>query len=236
MCVLGYERAFYFVCNNIQSSKNFCRPLHDYNSQECHDAMKASNPIHATLKVTQRPSWVHSPASYSPDTVSSLSMAFEDPDRGKLRMLLAGRYSYIHMARGHRSKCGSSVTPAAKTTPINIQYRQASPGQQLHRQRGRRNSTHWHPLRGSILPTQPSTTQSPIAAIPRPQPQNTRSNARNPSMRQGQESSRSLKLRKIPRPSQISYAREGVPTTSSRSPRVPIPCSSNRIASISQRW
>jgi hypothetical protein len=146
---------------------------------------------------------VHPPASYAPGTISSLSMAFEDPDGSKLRMLLAGRYSYIHMAREHRSKSRSSITPAAKTTPTNILTR--SPGQRLHRRRGRRNLT--HPLHTWPNSETPNPAQyNPIThrSNPKTTTANSRPNSRTPSTRQGQESSRSLKLRKIPRPPQPS--------------------------------
>jgi hypothetical protein len=47
----------------------------------------------------QQPSWVRSPFSYDIGSVSSLSVAFEDPDGGKLRALLAKHYLYIFGTR-----------------------------------------------------------------------------------------------------------------------------------------
>ena len=61
---------------------------------ECHRALTASNPSYASLSIMPKPSWVHPPTSYKPGSVSSLSVAFEDPDGSKLKMLLAERYLY----------------------------------------------------------------------------------------------------------------------------------------------
>jgi hypothetical protein len=65
-----------------------------------HDSLKLNNPMYASLIVMQWPRWVHPPNSYNSGSTSSLSVAFEDPDRSKLRMILAERYLYIH---GHRA-------------------------------------------------------------------------------------------------------------------------------------
>ena len=67
---------------------------------ECHTALAASNPSYASLSITQKPSWVRPPNSYPPGAVSSLSVAFEDPDGSKLKVLLAERYLY---ALGNRA-------------------------------------------------------------------------------------------------------------------------------------
>ena len=61
---------------------------------ECHTALAASNPSYASLSITQKPSWVHPPSSYKPGSISSLSVAFEDPDGSKLKVLLAEHYLY----------------------------------------------------------------------------------------------------------------------------------------------
>ena len=60
-----------------------------------HTALSAINPTYASLTVTQKPSWVCPPSSYAPGTISSLSVAFEDPDGSKLKALLAEHYLYI---------------------------------------------------------------------------------------------------------------------------------------------
>jgi len=67
---------------------------------ECHAVLAASNPSYVTLSIMQKPSWVCSPSSYLPGAVSSLSVAFEDPDGSKLKVLLAERYLY---ALGNRA-------------------------------------------------------------------------------------------------------------------------------------
>ena len=38
------------------------------------------NPLYASLNITQKPSWIHTPSSYSLYTVSSLVFAFKDRD------------------------------------------------------------------------------------------------------------------------------------------------------------
>jgi hypothetical protein len=72
--------------------------------QECHEALKAHNLLYTSLTVTQQPSWVRSPSSYDVGSISSLSLAFEDPDGGKLRALLAECYLYIFGTRASVKK------------------------------------------------------------------------------------------------------------------------------------
>jgi hypothetical protein len=71
-----------------------------YTLEECHTALTANNPAYATLTVTQLPSWVRAPSSYNSGAVSSLSVAFEDQDRTKLKALLAEHYLYCFGTRG----------------------------------------------------------------------------------------------------------------------------------------
>ena len=66
-----------------------------YTPEECHAALAAINSTYAALQITQKPSWVRPPTSYSHDSVSSLSVAFEDPDGCKAKALLVERYLYI---------------------------------------------------------------------------------------------------------------------------------------------
>ena len=47
----------------------------------------------------QKPSWVRPPSSYKQDAVSSLSVAFEDPDGTKSKALLAEQHLYIFGTR-----------------------------------------------------------------------------------------------------------------------------------------
>ena len=65
----------------------------------CHTILVQTNPFYASLTITQKPSWVCPPSFYSPNSVSSLSFAFEDPDRTKLKLILTERYLYLF---GHR--------------------------------------------------------------------------------------------------------------------------------------
>ncbi|KAH9958803.1 hypothetical protein BC827DRAFT_1269242 [Russula dissimulans] len=67
-----------------------------FTPDECHAALAAVNPYYATLLITQKPNWVWLPSSYNEEAISSLSIAFEDPDGTKLRTLLAARYLYFH--------------------------------------------------------------------------------------------------------------------------------------------
>jgi len=65
-----------------------------YTPEECHAALTAINPTYASLQITQKPSWVRPPSSYTHGSASSLSVAFEDPDGSKVKTLLAERYLY----------------------------------------------------------------------------------------------------------------------------------------------
>jgi len=62
---------------------------------QCHEALLAENPTYATLNVTQKPSWVRTPSSYAPNSTSSLTVSFEDPDGAKLKELLAVKCFFI---------------------------------------------------------------------------------------------------------------------------------------------
>jgi hypothetical protein len=62
---------------------------------ECHAALQANNPSNRSLRVTQLPSWVKPPSSYSPGQVSSLVVAFEDPDGTLLSSLLSPHHLFL---------------------------------------------------------------------------------------------------------------------------------------------
>ncbi|KAH9009321.1 hypothetical protein EDB84DRAFT_1571292 [Lactarius hengduanensis] len=66
-----------------------------YSPDECHAALVENNPTYSSLNVTQRPSWVRNPSSYANDAVSSLVVAFEDPDGSLARGLLASKMLFI---------------------------------------------------------------------------------------------------------------------------------------------
>ncbi len=62
-----------------------------YSPLECQQALLADNPAFRTLRLTQPPSWVRAPSTYTAGSLSSLVVAFEDPSGDSLRSLLAGR-------------------------------------------------------------------------------------------------------------------------------------------------
>jgi len=75
-----------------------------YSPDTCHTSLTANNPSYATLTIMQKPSWVHSPTSYKPNSISSLSVAFEDPDGSKLKTILAECYLYACSMRASVKK------------------------------------------------------------------------------------------------------------------------------------
>ena len=83
-----------------------------FSPERCHQALAASNPSYASLNITLKPSWVCPPTSYPPGAISSLSVAFEDPDGNKLKALLAEHYLYAY---GNRC----SVKKWKQQKPIN---------------------------------------------------------------------------------------------------------------------
>jgi hypothetical protein len=67
-----------------------------YTPEECHSSLVAHNPSYASLTVTQKPSWVHPPSTFTPEsTRSSLVVAFEDPDGSARRSLLSSKQLYL---------------------------------------------------------------------------------------------------------------------------------------------
>ena len=60
-----------------------------HSTHTSHQALLRENPSYAALTITQQPSWVKNPATYTPGAVSSLSFAFEDPDGSQLAHLLS---------------------------------------------------------------------------------------------------------------------------------------------------
>ncbi|KAH9174034.1 hypothetical protein EDB89DRAFT_1904759 [Lactarius sanguifluus] len=82
---------------------------------ECHDSLMLDNPMYRSLRFTQLPSWVRRPDSYQPGSLSSLVVAFEDPDGSTLRSLLASRSLYAFGSTGDLKRWKSK--PRAKTPP-----------------------------------------------------------------------------------------------------------------------
>jgi hypothetical protein len=70
-----------------------------YTPEECHRALLANNPQYAQLTITQKPSWVKSPSSYSPSSSSSLVFAFEDPDGTMKPIILNSKHVYLYGTR-----------------------------------------------------------------------------------------------------------------------------------------
>ncbi|KAH9018304.1 hypothetical protein EDB84DRAFT_1566504 [Lactarius hengduanensis] len=86
----------------------------------------AENPTYAALTVTQRPSWVRSPTSYSVNTLSSLVVVFKDLDGSLARGLMASKTLFIfgHCAtlrkwkqQSHPSKDKPHTLPSKSPSP-----------------------------------------------------------------------------------------------------------------------
>ncbi|KAH9033609.1 hypothetical protein EDB85DRAFT_2227530 [Lactarius pseudohatsudake] len=70
-----------------------------YSPSELHAALLADNPAYRGLRLTQPPSWVRAPSTYTPGSLSSLVLTFEDPSGDSLRLLLAERslFAFGHL-------------------------------------------------------------------------------------------------------------------------------------------
>ena len=79
-----------YVINSVPTGASKDRG--PFNPDECHTAPVAMNPSYASLMVSQKPSWVRPPLSYTSGSVSSLVVAFEDRNGSKLRAPLAEYY------------------------------------------------------------------------------------------------------------------------------------------------
>ncbi|KAI0250104.1 hypothetical protein BJV78DRAFT_1283557 [Lactifluus subvellereus] len=77
---------------------------------ECHAALISENPAYAALPVTQKPSWVCPPSTYTANTSSSLVVAFEDPDGSRAQELLSSHQLYI-FGTCAKVKCWKTVPP-----------------------------------------------------------------------------------------------------------------------------
>src|SRR6266702_612013 len=89
-----------------------------YSPSECHQALMADNPAFRTLRLTQPPSWVRAPSTYSPGSVSSLVVAFEDPSGDSLCSLLGGKtlFAFGHageLRRWKQKPRGKAATSAS---------------------------------------------------------------------------------------------------------------------------
>lgn len=84
-----------------------------YTPEECHQALLSDNPHYAQLTITQKPSWVKSPSSYTPSSFSSLVFAFEDPDGSKKASFLNSKYVYLYGTRANLRKWKTAKQTAA---------------------------------------------------------------------------------------------------------------------------
>src|SRR6266581_4521052 len=66
---------------------------------ECQHALALDNPSYGCLTITQLPSWVHSPFSYTSGSYLSLVVAFEDPDGSIASGMVAAKWLYLFSAQ-----------------------------------------------------------------------------------------------------------------------------------------
>src|SRR6266702_1478263 len=88
-----------------------------YTSLECHQVLFTNNPGYHTLRHTQPLSWIRSPSTYSPSSVLSLVVAFEDPSGESLQSLLTGKTLFAFGHSGDlwhwKQKPHSAAVPSA---------------------------------------------------------------------------------------------------------------------------
>jgi len=66
-----------------------------HSSAVCQHALALDNPSYGRLTITQLPSWVCSPFSYTPSSYSSLVVAFEDPNGLIASSIVATKWLYL---------------------------------------------------------------------------------------------------------------------------------------------
>ncbi|KAH9012470.1 hypothetical protein EDB85DRAFT_1900352 [Lactarius pseudohatsudake] len=92
-----------------------------FSPSELHAALLADNPAYRGLRLTQPPSWVRAPSTYTPGSVSSLVLTFEDPSGDSSRSLLAERslFAFGHSGELKRwkAKPRSTAKPPASAPP-----------------------------------------------------------------------------------------------------------------------
>lgn len=89
-----------------------------FDPAECDTDLRSNNPVYRGLKITQRPSWVRNPTSYTPDSSSSLVFAFEDPDGTLARKVIATpfyAFGTATQAKRWKAKPANSKTPPPST-------------------------------------------------------------------------------------------------------------------------
>jgi hypothetical protein len=111
-----------------------------YTPDEVHNALVIENPAYAALTITQKPSWVRDPSTYSSSAISSFSVSFEDPDGTSAQTLLRHKtfYAFGHVATVKRWKQSppkrvpSTPTPNKPTTTTPRAFLPTGEGSHLH--------------------------------------------------------------------------------------------------------
>ena len=153
-----------------------------YTPDECHAVLSAINPSYSTLSIMQKPSWVRPPSSYEPDAVSSLSVAFEDPDGSKSKALLAERHLYAFGTRATVKKwkyCQTNKETSKTSAAEHIQSGKSTDEQdvEIHLTSPPLPSTFLARPKHTAATSRPSGPSSPTSTINIP-PQRTRSKTR----------------------------------------------------------
>ncbi|KAF8258785.1 hypothetical protein EI94DRAFT_1707676 [Lactarius quietus] len=120
---------------------------------ECHAALALDNPSYASLNITCKPSWVQDPHSYSEGAISSLIVAFEDPDGSLACGLLAKKVLYVF---GH---CATLRKWKQRPTP-------ASPHPELADNTQKPNTSNLSDIDKLILKTAQEPTHTPCSEGP----------------------------------------------------------------------
>jgi hypothetical protein len=101
-----------------------CGKSGPYTPLECHSSLLAHNPSYASLKITQKPSWVRTPSTLKAGKTSSLVFAFEDPDGNAKRSLLSNKQLYI---LGTRAKVTRWTDKKRSSPPTNQHSQPTNP-------------------------------------------------------------------------------------------------------------
>ncbi|KAI9439511.1 hypothetical protein H4582DRAFT_2074825 [Lactarius indigo] len=88
-----------------------------YSPDACHTALITENPSYASLNITQQPSWVRNPSSYKDNALSSLVVAFKDPDGSLVHGLLASKTLFIFGTCATIKKWKHKPHPSKDKTP-----------------------------------------------------------------------------------------------------------------------
>jgi len=81
------------LINMVPTGVDEKTPAHS--STACQHTLALDNPSYGHLTITQLPSWVHSPFSYTPSSYLSLIVTFEDPDGSIASSIVATKWLYL---------------------------------------------------------------------------------------------------------------------------------------------